>query len=289
MATTNPFRKATRKQARLRLGISGPSNAGKTTAALNIATGLGGRIALIDTERSSASLYSDEFTFDAMDLNAPYAPERFIKAIRDAEENGYDTCIIDSSTHEWNGSGGCCEINDMLAQAKYRGNSWSAWSETTPRHRAFIDAMLQSPMHIIATMRSKTETVQGDDKKVRKVGMKDEQRDGVEYEFTVKFELEHSTHLAIATKDRTRLFKDPALITPETGERLLAWLNSGVTQRMTEGELADHRAAIGAASNADELRLVYAAAYRAAKNITDTAAMAAIEKAYSERKQSVAA
>jgi hypothetical protein len=231
------FTKAMRKRAKLRVLIASPAGGGKTTAALNIATGLGGKTAVIDTERGSASLYSDSFEFDTLELQPPFSPERFIEAIKAAEGAGYDNLIIDSATHEWDGSGGCLEINEMLAQSKFRGNTWSAWSETTPRHRAFIDAMLQSNMHVIITARSKTETVQGEDKKVRKIGMKIEQRAGLEYEASLVFELDHESHLAVATKDRTRMFSTPAHITEVTGQKLLAWLESGAVVEPTEAEL----------------------------------------------------
>lgn len=238
------FVKATRKKARLRLALTGPSGSGKTMAALMIAKGLGGRVAVLDTEHGSASLYAEPMTlpsgqtftppeFDALELTAPYSPERYIEAIHAAERAGYDTLVIDSLTHEWSGSGGCLEINDTVAAAKFRGNSWSAWNETTPRHRAFVDAMLQSPMHIIATGRSKTETAQTEGtngrKQVVKLGMKTEQRDGIEYEFTVVLDLIHAGHYANASKDRTGLFAggEPAPVTEETGERLLAWLENG--------------------------------------------------------------
>lgn len=234
------FTKAVRKNAKLRLAIGGPSGSGKTTAALRIATGLGGRIAVIDTERSSASLYSDQFTFDALDLAPPYSPERFIEAIEAADSGNYDVLIIDSATHEWDGAGGCLEINEKLAAVKYRNNTWSAWSETTPRHRAFIDRMLQSKLHVISTVRSKTETAQTDGK-VKKVGTKLEQRSGWEYEFAVVFEMDHGSYNAVVTKDRTRLFHEPAKITEETGEMLLKWLESGVVGAPTEAELTAKR------------------------------------------------
>ena len=192
-----------------------------------IARGLGGKIAVIDTERGSASLYSDLADFAVLDLAPPFSPERYIQALKAAESAGFDTVVIDSITQEWNGSGGCLEINESLANSKFRGNTWAAWNATTPRHRAFIDALLQSPLHIIATMRSKTETVQGEDKKIRKIGMKSEARDGTEYEFAVVLECVHDTHQAVASKDRTRLFPDPHIITVETGERLRNWLDSG--------------------------------------------------------------
>lgn len=221
------FQKAARKRARLRLALSGPSGSGKTHSALLIAKGLGGRIAVIDTERGSASLYSDLVDFDTLELEPPFSPERFIKAIEAATAEGYEICIIDSITHEWDGSGGCLEMNEKIANVKFRGNTWAAWNETTPRHRAFLDAILQAPMHVIATIRSKTETVQGEDKKVKKLGMKAVQREGVEYEFTAVLDLEHEKHYAIASKDRTRLFTEPHVITTDTGKRLAAWLESG--------------------------------------------------------------
>ena len=235
------FQKAERKQSKLRLAITGASGSGKTTAALNIATGIGGRIAVLDTENGSASLYADQFDFDVVNLVAPYTPERFIDVILAAEKAGYDILIIDSTTHEWSGKGGCLEINDSLAASRFKGNTWSAWSETTPRHRAFIDAMLRANMHIIATMRSKTETVQGEGKKIMKLGMKSEQRDGVEYEFTTVLDLMHETHLATATKDRTRLFagQDPQRINKDTGALLRDWLNSGKADKTITPEQRD--------------------------------------------------
>ncbi len=236
------FEKAVRKKAKLRLAITGPSGSGKTLGALMVAKGLGGRIAVLDTEHGSASLYAEPITlpggqrfeppeFDVLELTAPYSPERYIEAIRAAEDAGYQTLVIDSTTHEWSGTGGCLDINEQTARAKFKGNTWSAWNETTPRHRAFIDAMLQSSMHIIATGRSKTETAQTDDggrKKVVKLGMKTEQRDGFEYEFTTVLDLVHDGHYAAATKDRTGLFTgDPMPITERTGQDILAWLESG--------------------------------------------------------------
>ena len=222
------FKKAERKQAKLRLALAGPSGSGKTYSALLLAQGLGGRIAVLDTEHGSASLYADLVDFDAMELHAPYSPERYIEVIAAAEQAGYETLIIDSYSHEWTGSGGCLEQNETVAHQKFRGNTWAAWNETTPRHRKLTDKILTSSMHIICTMRSKTETVQGEGKNILKLGMKSEQRDGTDYEFTVVLDLTHDGHTATASKDRTKLFDQPELISADTGRRLLAWLNSGL-------------------------------------------------------------
>lgn len=231
------FKKAERKQAKLRLALAGPSGSGKTYSALLLAQGIGGRIAVIDTEHGSASLYADIADFDTLELHAPYSPERYVDAITAAEQAGYNVLIIDSYSHEWTGSGGCLEANEKLAHQKFKGNTWAAWNETTPRHRRLTDKILTSSLHIICTMRSKTETVQGEGKKILKLGMKSEQRDGTDYEFTVVLDLTHDGHTAMASKDRTKLFEEPELITEETGRRLLAWLNSGVSPEERAKEL----------------------------------------------------
>ncbi|WP_114190325.1 AAA family ATPase, partial [Acinetobacter baumannii] len=224
------FTKAERKKAKLKLNLNGASGSGKTYSALVLASSLGKKIAVIDTENESASLYANEFNFDTLPLKPPYSPERFAGAIHAAHNMGYEVLIIDSASHEWIGTGGCLEINDEAAK-RFKGNTWSAWSETTPRHRKFIDAILQTDMHIITTTRAKTETVQGEKGKVIKLGMKAEQREGYEYELTVSLDMLHENKFAIPTKDRTKLF-NPAgeVITKETGEKLIAWLNDGRSQ-----------------------------------------------------------
>lgn len=291
------FGKAMRKKAKLRLALTGPSGSGKTYGALQIAVGIGGKIALIDTEKGSASLYSHLAGFDVLELEPPYTPERFIEAVQAAERAGYDVLIIDSITHEWSGVGGCLELVDDIAKAKYRGNSWSAWNDITPRHRNFLDSLLRSPMHIIATARSKTETAQTEEngrKKVVKLGMKAEQRDGVEYEFTTVLDIIHDGHAAVATKDRTGLFadKDPKQITPATGKALLDWLESGEVMPesepepagMPEGAVADYLAAFGDAGTLDDLKTVFGTAYKTAQSFKDKVAADKLTAAYNARK-----
>ena len=228
------FQKAERKKSKLRLALTGPSGSGKTYGALLTAKGIGGRIAVIDTEKGSASLYSDIVDFDVLELSAPYTPERYRQAVQLAVNNGFDVIIIDSITHEWSGAGGCLELNDEIAKAKFKGNTWSAWSETKARHRALIDDLLACHAHIILTMRSKTETAQAEvngRKQVQKLGMKAEQNDGIEYEFTTVLDLIHDGNFAQPSKDRTGLFPpngNPFKLSIETGQKLVEWLESGV-------------------------------------------------------------
>ncbi|MGB9190306.1 MULTISPECIES: ATP-binding protein [unclassified Acinetobacter] len=232
------FKKAERKNAKLRLALAGPTGSGKTLGGLLLAKGIGGRIAVADTENSSAELYEDVVAFEHANIQPPYTPEKFIDAIHAAEKAGFDTLILDSITHEWSGVGGCLEIVDKLSSTTFKGNSWGAWSQVTPRHRKFIDAMLQSSINIIVTMRSKMDTVQVDagngKKKVEKVGMKAEQRDGIEYEFTTVLDLTHDNY-AVRTKDRTRIFSEPMLLTEQAGILLKQWLNSGSADACING------------------------------------------------------
>ena len=220
------LKKATRRKVYLRLNLSAPSGAGKTMSALLMAYGITndwGKIAVIDTENGSASLYSHLGDLNVIDLEPPFSPERYIDCLNQCVSAGMEVIIIDSSSHEWSGQGGCLELNEKLAQAKYKGNTWSAWNETTPRHDAFVNAVLQARAHIITCTRSKMETIL-DGNRVKKVGMKDIQREGWEYELTVSLTIDRDTHMATASKDRTNLFNtDPFIISAETGKLIKQW------------------------------------------------------------------
>lgn len=227
------FTKAERKKSKLRLALAGPSGSGKTYGALLVAKGLGGKVAVIDTEKGSASLYSDLVDFDVLELEPPYSPGNYVSAVKLAEKCGYDVVIIDSITHEWTGSGGCLEMNEETAKAKYRGNTWIAWNDTKAKHRVFIDTLLSCQAHVIVTMRSKTETAQVEvngKKQVQKLGMKSEQNDGIEYEFTTVLDLIHDGNFALPSKDRTGLFAtdcNPFKLSEDIGHKLAEWLDSG--------------------------------------------------------------
>lgn len=223
------LKKAARQQVKLRLNLSGPSGSGKTYSALLMAYGLVGswdKIAVVDTENGSASLYSHLGDYNTIALEPPFTPERYTQAIQACIDGGMECVIVDSSSHEWNQ---LLDDNEKLAAARYRGNTWSAWIESTPRHDRFVQFVLHCPVHVITCTRSKTETVMTEDKKVKKVGMKDVQREGWEYELTVSLNLDRDTHLAVASKDRTNIFegKAPFVITPATGQAIREWCETG--------------------------------------------------------------
>lgn len=229
------IRKAERKKAKLRLGLSGPSGSGKTFSSLKLAFGLGGKVGLIDTEHGSGDLYAHLGDYDVITLEAPFTVAKYLEAIKAFETAGYQTIIIDSLSHAWAGDGGLLDKQGKIADKI--GNSYTAWRNVTPEHNALVDAMLQSDAHIIATVRSKTDYVLETNEKgkqaPKKVGMAPVQRDGLEYEFTVFLEIgiDHSAH---ASKDRTELFDGEYFkITEKTGAKLLKWLETGTEPEPT--------------------------------------------------------
>lgn len=223
------LKKATRKQVKLRLGMSAVAGGGKTMSALLLAYGMTNdwsKIAVIDTENGSASLYSHLGEFNTIDLQAPFNPERYIEAIKACEDGGMEVIIIDSITHEWDGKGGCLDIQNQA------GGRYQDWAKVTPRHDAFINSILQSKCHIISCVRRKQDYEMTKDStgkvKVEKAGLKEITREGFEYELTLNFNIEINHH-ATASKDRTGLFMDKPdfIISSDIGKQLIDWCNNG--------------------------------------------------------------
>lgn len=219
------FNQASKEKSKLRLAIFGPSGSGKTYSALSIATGLGSNIAVIDTEHKTASKYADRFNFKVCNLDFP-SIHNLIKVIKQAQE--FDVLIIDSLSHSWQEL--LTEINN-IANAKFRGNNWAAWSEGNPKQRQLIEELLSYSGHLICTMRSKTDwgvdTENGKTKPVRQ-GLAPIQGKDIEYEFDLLIELSTS-HMANIIKDRTGKFQDQIIEKPGKtfGLDLIDWLNSG--------------------------------------------------------------
>lgn len=234
------IRKATRRKAKLRLALLGPSGSGKTMSALRLAMGIGGKTIIIDSENGSADLYADIGDYDVITLEKPYTTEKYREAIAMAEDAGYDTIIIDSLTHAWAGSGGLLEKQRQMERSGRVKNSYQAWGDLTPEQNAFVEAMLTSPCHIIATMRVKTEYVLEANERGKMVpvkkGMQPVQRDGLEYEFTAVLDVD-ADHKATASKDRTKLFNGfYDTLTERTGKQVLAWLEAGEDAPVTVRE-----------------------------------------------------
>ena len=225
------IRKAERRRVPIKLAINGPAGSGKTFSALRLASGLGSKILLIDTENGSGELYGDRFAYDVISIEPPFTTERYAEAITLAAQHRYEVLIIDSLTHVWDGEGGLLQQKEYLDKTSRGGNSFTNWAPITQKHEDLKQRILQSPLHVIATMRTKTEYVLETDargKQVpKKVGMKAIQRDGMEYEFTVVFELDHE-HTAVVSKDRTSLFDGRTFrIDESAGVKIRQWLEGG--------------------------------------------------------------
>lgn len=220
---------AQRKRAKIKMALQGPSGSGKTYSSLLLAYGLcnnWSKIAVVDTENHSADLYANLGAYQVLNVSAPFSPERYMEAISICEKAGVEVIIMDSITQQW----------EFLidAHAAMAGNSFTNWGKITPRHNAFIQCILQSPCHIICTMRTKQDYVlsEKNGKMVpEKVGLKSVQRDGLEYEFTLAFDLDIKNN-ASASKDRTGLFfgKPEQKLTVATGALIKKWCEEGVDQ-----------------------------------------------------------
>lgn len=258
------FQKAEKSKSKLRAAFFGPSGSGKTYSALSVATGIAestkSKIAVIDSERGSASKYADIFAFDVVNLEKKNIDE-YIRFIHDAQAEGYGVLIIDSMSHAWQE---LLEDVDKLAKTKFKGNSWSAWSEGTPKQKKFIDALLSFDGHIIATMRSKTEWQTSDNENGKKaptrVGLAPEQGKGIEYEFDLLVEIS-TEHIANVIKDRTGKFQDSMLEKPgiQFGKDLVAWLNTGVDaqpKQKEKGKIDGILSAIAAAKTLDDVEKI---------------------------------
>lgn len=227
------FVKAEKKKAKLRLGISGPSGSGKTYSALRLAKGLGGKIAVIDTEKGSASLYATSFDFDVLELTPPYTTEKYIEAIGEASQAGYEVVIVDSISHAWAGEGGILQQKEQVDSRG--GNSFTNWAKFTPKQERFIASIVGAPLHVICTMRSKQDYIMESNSQgkqaPKKIGLAPVQREGFEYELTTMFDVAIN-HDAQTSKDRTGLFVDKIFqITEKTGIELKEWLNSGIENK----------------------------------------------------------
>lgn len=225
------FKKAKKEQVWLKVLLSGASGSGKSYSALRLATGIyskcgGSGIAYIGTEGSRDKYYANEFDYDLCQLQAPYTADKYLAELSTAIKEGYKVIIIDSMSHEWQW------LNDV--HDKMPGNSFQNWGKLKPTHKKFMDTILQSPIHVIACVRGRTEWTLEEDEKGKKVpkklGLGSFQDKDISYEYTLSFVIEQSTHIASADKDNTRLFDGVyEVLTEEDGVKLFNWANDGET------------------------------------------------------------
>lgn len=238
---TMTLKRAERRQVKLKLGLAGPSGSGKTYSALLLAKGLVGnweKVAVIDTENGSADLYSHLGPYSTLTMEPPFTSEKYVKAIHECVKAGMEAVVVDSMTHVWSGQGGILDYKEAL------GGRFQDWKKATPLHQDVLDAILQSPVHVICCTRVKTEWAIEQNEKGKaapvKMGLKLDQRDGFEYELTVAWRI-GATHMASSDKDRTGLFagKPDFKISEATGKVLKEWADSGKPAAPAAADLYD--------------------------------------------------
>lgn len=227
---TIEFVPATRKSTKARIALAGPSGSGKTYTGLAIATALGASVAVIDTERGSASKYEgiNGWQFHTW-VPQTFAPASLVDALAAASGAGFEVVLVDSLSHYWMGVDGMLEQADRRAKG---GNSFSGWKEARPDERRMIDALAAYPGHVIVTLRVKTEyVIEKDDRGKsipRKVGLKPEQREGIEYEFDLVGDLDLDNTLSVS---KSRIPALSRAVVPQPGAELadtiMEWLSDG--------------------------------------------------------------
>lgn len=231
---TIEFLPATRSASKARIALPGPSGSGKTYTGLmlgcRMAEVAGGRLAVIDTERGKSQMYKgiNGWDFDVYTPQA-FSPNSLTEALGVVAGGGWPVCLLDSWSHYWSGTDGMLEQVDRRAKG---GNNFSGWKEVRPDERRMIDAIVSAPFHVIVTLRVKTEYVVEDNdrgKKVpRKIGLKPEQREGMEYEFDVIGDMDLDNVLSVS-KTRIPMLHGANIAKPgtELADTIVDWLSDG--------------------------------------------------------------
>lgn len=246
---------AKREKINVKVALMSPSGGGKTFSALRLAegmreeikkqTGKDARTLLVNSEGARGRYYADQFTYDIVDLEAPYNPELYTDVINYAVSEGYDILVLDSTSPEWEGKGGCLELQQQA------GGKYQDWGKISPRHDKFIDTLALSPIHIIATMKGKDQyEVDKDDRgkvSVKKLGVGAKQREGFEYNFTCTFMIDRDSHMAKCEKDNTHIFEreGDTILSEEFGSKLIKWANSGDGENMSTKKFTENIKATG--------------------------------------------
>jgi hypothetical protein len=264
------LKKGEKKNVFVKVLMAGTSGSGKTFSALRMATGMAqeigkrtgkkGKILFLETESGRGLYYAEEFDFDYMELkeikrtdedydeyrkffpkiDEPFSPENYIAVLRYAVDNDYDIIVMDSLTHEWSGKGGILDSANMMT-----GDNFTKWKILTPRHNNFLYEVIKSPIHVVATVRSKTDYAIEENngkKQIKKVGLGNIQRDEIEFEYTVSLKIDNKTHVAESDKDNTHLFDSRSfIVTEEDGSKLIEWANTGSADKKDKEKYKEER------------------------------------------------
>lgn len=242
---------AKREKIKVPIMLMGASGSGKTLSALLIAKGIieemhpdmsneeqWKKIALIDSEHKRSLLYAqsehDDVRiegFQHLNLKAPFTAERYMQAFQICKNAGCEVIIVDSLSHAWSGEGG------ILDKVNNLGGRYQDWKEVKPDENLMLKMLIDSELHVIATARSKqaTEvtTSETGKLKVEKLGLKPDQKDTLEYEFAITFQI-YQDHMAEATKDNSSMFDGRVLLNREVGKKIYNWAEQGIDVKAQE-------------------------------------------------------
>lgn len=245
------LKRAVRQKMKVPIMLMGASGSGKTVGALLIAKGIvwqmfpdlsddekWEKIAVIDTEHSRSTLYAgmtikdqEIGSFLHYDLSKPYTPQRYKDAFMECKQAGCEVIIVDSITHAWSGEGG------VLDKVNALGGKFSDWNKVKPDENTLLSMFLDTDVHVIACVRSKQgyelTTLDTGKLQIEKVGLKAEQKDSLEYEFAITFQL-YQNHTAEPMKDNSNSFDGRFIITEETGKQIYEWAEEGVDIKAIE-------------------------------------------------------
>lgn len=241
---------ASRKDSKVLISLAGLSGSGKTYSAILLARGLvgpEGKVGLIDTEQRRASLYEGlAGGFEVINMTKPFSPQRYIEAIETFKKAGYKAVIIDSMSHEWEGSGGVLEMADAQVYKSGKPMTGMAkWAKPKAEHKKLMDYLLHCDMHIIFCFRAK-EKMHEEEVDGKKIYINDGLITTTEknfvYEMTVSLLLDEQTKLPKVIKcpsDIMHLFPKDKLISVSTGAEIERWINARV--RTKEEIIAEGR------------------------------------------------
>lgn len=261
--------KAKRLKLKARIGLTGPTNCGKTYSGIKIAGGLlkaegyvidgkpdWSKLCVIDSERKRSLYYAGlkefgEFMF--IDLTAPYSPQRYIDATKAALDAGAKVIMIDSISHAWSGTGGVLDIvNDRTSKSKTKNSYSDGWGGAeggTALQNKMIDFLMSIDAHLICTFRSKMESIMEKDEgtgrtTIKRLGLKPVQRDDLEYEFDITLQFDKDTHIPEIVKNTVQFIDNSQIsispITEEFGENLGKYLAQGIDPEVIRQGQIDH-------------------------------------------------
>ena len=197
------------------------------------------KVGFIDTENKRGSLYANDLIdpvtgevqqFWIGDLEPPFTPQRYSDAILEFQKSGVEVLVIDSVTHEYEGTGGLLEMREPLPGQRGKRDNYAK-----AEHKKFMNTLLQSNMHVICCVRSREKTkVESIDGKTvyTTLGVLPVQEKNFMFEATASMQMwnegKSQEVLKCPSELRSILGREEGYITAADGAALRAWVDGGI-------------------------------------------------------------